>query len=223
MSKKEIDQCLGTLDEAKTSNAGSGCATRSSESSPTQSSASRTACRRSELRGKTIAGFAAFKGHLSYLPHSGSVIPQLAKETEGYTKTEEALHFPVEEPLPTGAREEAVGCSDGSGFRPQAIRASTGRRQRARSTSITRSRCRRQSKSGLPPIVEHRPHISIPMSFASTSGRIVPARRARSISSAVSASSSSCSACACVQAFSPALASAYWIPASLAVVARYVA
>ena len=38
------------------------------------------------------------------------------------------------------------------------------RRQRARSMSITRSRCRRQSKPGLAPIVEHRPHISIPMS-----------------------------------------------------------
>jgi hypothetical protein len=29
-----------------------------------------------KLRGKTIAGFAAFKNHLSYLPHSGSVIPR---------------------------------------------------------------------------------------------------------------------------------------------------
>jgi uncharacterized protein YdhG (YjbR/CyaY superfamily) len=28
-----------------------------------------------KLRGKTVAGFAAFKNHLSYLPHSGSVIP----------------------------------------------------------------------------------------------------------------------------------------------------
>jgi uncharacterized protein YdhG (YjbR/CyaY superfamily) len=53
-----------------------------------------------KLRGKTIAGFAAFKSHLSYLPHSGSVICQLAKETEGYTKTKGSLHFPVNEPLP---------------------------------------------------------------------------------------------------------------------------
>jgi len=53
-----------------------------------------------KLRGKTIAGFAAFKSHLSYLPHSGSVIRQLAKETEGYTKTKGSLHFPVDEPLP---------------------------------------------------------------------------------------------------------------------------
>jgi uncharacterized protein YdhG (YjbR/CyaY superfamily) len=52
------------------------------------------------LRGKTIAGFAAFKHHLSYLPHSGSVIPQLAKELQGYTSTSGSLHFPVDQPLP---------------------------------------------------------------------------------------------------------------------------
>ena len=53
-----------------------------------------------KLRGKTIAGFAAFKNHLSYLPHSGSVIGQLAEETEGFTKTKGSLHFPIDEPLP---------------------------------------------------------------------------------------------------------------------------
>src|SRR5215211_4038102 len=56
------------------------------------------------LRGKTVAGFAAFKNHLSYLPHSGSVIPQLGKELEGYTSTSGSLHFPVDQPLP-----EALG------------------------------------------------------------------------------------------------------------------
>jgi uncharacterized protein YdhG (YjbR/CyaY superfamily) len=34
-----------------------------------------------KLRGKTIAGFAAFKNHLSYLPHSGSVILWVPKTT----------------------------------------------------------------------------------------------------------------------------------------------
>ena len=53
-----------------------------------------------KLRGKTIAGFAAFKNHLSYVPHSGSVIPQLAKETERYTSTKGSLHFPIDKPLP---------------------------------------------------------------------------------------------------------------------------
>jgi uncharacterized protein YdhG (YjbR/CyaY superfamily) len=53
-----------------------------------------------KLRGKTIAGFAAFTNHLSYLPHSGSVIAQLDRETEGYEKTKGTLHFLVGEPLP---------------------------------------------------------------------------------------------------------------------------
>ena len=50
--------------------------------------------------GKTVAGFAAFKDHLSYLPFSGSVLGQLAGELEGYTMTKSALHFPVDRPLP---------------------------------------------------------------------------------------------------------------------------
>ncbi len=53
-----------------------------------------------KLAGKNIAGFAAFKSHLSYLPHSGSVITQLASETAGYTKTKGSLHFPIDKPLP---------------------------------------------------------------------------------------------------------------------------
>ena len=53
-----------------------------------------------KLSGRTIAGFAAFKNHLSYLPHSGSVIPQLAEETAAYASTKGSLHFPVDEPLP---------------------------------------------------------------------------------------------------------------------------
>ena len=53
-----------------------------------------------KVRGKTIAGFAAFKNHLSYLPHSGSVIATLARETEGYTSTSGSLHFPIDTPLP---------------------------------------------------------------------------------------------------------------------------
>jgi len=49
--------------------------------------------------GKTVAGFAAFRDHLSYLPFSGSVLSQLAAELDGYTMTKSALHFPVDRPL----------------------------------------------------------------------------------------------------------------------------
>ena len=39
-----------------------------------------------KVAGKTIAGFAAFKNHLSYLPHSGSVFRELSDELAGYEK-----------------------------------------------------------------------------------------------------------------------------------------
>jgi uncharacterized protein YdhG (YjbR/CyaY superfamily) len=53
-----------------------------------------------KVDGKTIAGFAAFKNHLSYLPHSGSVFPQLSEELQGYSTSLGALRFGVDEPLP---------------------------------------------------------------------------------------------------------------------------
>jgi len=53
-----------------------------------------------KMQGKTVAGLAAFKNHLSYLPHSGSVLGQLHDELAGYTQTKSALHFRVDEPLP---------------------------------------------------------------------------------------------------------------------------
>jgi uncharacterized protein YdhG (YjbR/CyaY superfamily) len=50
-----------------------------------------------KVRGKTIAGFAAFKNHLS--SHSGSVLRELQKELDGYTSSPGALRFNVNEPL----------------------------------------------------------------------------------------------------------------------------
>ena len=60
------------------------------------------------VNGKTVAGFAAFKAHLSYLPFSGSVLSQLADELKGYTMTKSALHFPVDEPLPKALVEKLI-------------------------------------------------------------------------------------------------------------------
>ena len=53
-----------------------------------------------KLDGRVVAGLAAFKSHLSYLPHSGSVLAALGDRTTGYTQTKSALHFPVDTPLP---------------------------------------------------------------------------------------------------------------------------
>ena len=50
--------------------------------------------------GKVVAGFAAFKAHLSYLPHSGEVLGDVQDDLTGYTRTTGSLHFAVDEPLP---------------------------------------------------------------------------------------------------------------------------
>jgi uncharacterized protein YdhG (YjbR/CyaY superfamily) len=51
------------------------------------------------LQGKVIAGFAAFKNHLSYLPHSGSVFPELGDAIFRYKTSSGALQFPIDKPL----------------------------------------------------------------------------------------------------------------------------
>jgi uncharacterized protein YdhG (YjbR/CyaY superfamily) len=60
------------------------------------------------LHGKVVAGFAAFKNHLSYLPHSGSVFPQLRKEVAPYRTSTGALQFPIDKPLPKSLVEKLV-------------------------------------------------------------------------------------------------------------------
>jgi uncharacterized protein YdhG (YjbR/CyaY superfamily) len=58
--------------------------------------------------GKTVAGFAAFRRHLSYLPFSGSVLSQLGDELEGYSRTKSALHFPIDRHLPKSLVERLI-------------------------------------------------------------------------------------------------------------------
>jgi uncharacterized protein YdhG (YjbR/CyaY superfamily) len=99
VSKKEIDQYLRALDEPKRATLAQLRDTIVAIV-PNAEQCISYGMPAFKVRGKTIAGFAAFKSHLSYLPHSGSVIPQLAEETEGYTKTKGSLHFPVDKPLP---------------------------------------------------------------------------------------------------------------------------
>ncbi len=52
------------------------------------------------VEGKVVAGFAAFKNHLAYLPHSGRVLASLGDRLSGYEFTKGSLHFPIDEPLP---------------------------------------------------------------------------------------------------------------------------
>jgi uncharacterized protein YdhG (YjbR/CyaY superfamily) len=60
------------------------------------------------LHGKVVAGFAAFKNHLSYLPHSGSVFTELRDDLADYHTSSGALHFPIDKPLPADLVEKLI-------------------------------------------------------------------------------------------------------------------
>jgi uncharacterized protein YdhG (YjbR/CyaY superfamily) len=53
-----------------------------------------------KVKGKTVAGFAAFKNHLSYMPHSGSVLATLRDDTAPYDTSKGSLKFAIDKPLP---------------------------------------------------------------------------------------------------------------------------
>lgn len=61
-----------------------------------------------KVGGKVVAGFAAFKNHLSYLPHSGSALERLEADLAGYSMTKGSLHFPIDEPLPDELVEKLI-------------------------------------------------------------------------------------------------------------------
>jgi uncharacterized protein YdhG (YjbR/CyaY superfamily) len=59
--------------------------------------------------GKMIVGFAAFKNHLAYLPHSGSVFSAMRDDLAGYKFTDGSLHFPVDRALPKALVKKLIG------------------------------------------------------------------------------------------------------------------
>ena len=79
MSHQEIDRYLAGLDEPKRSTL---AALRRSilEVVPDAEQCISYGMPAFKVEGKTVAGFAAFKEHLSYLPHSGSVLPALGDD-----------------------------------------------------------------------------------------------------------------------------------------------
>ena len=98
MSEQEVDRYLASLDEPKRSTLE---ALRSTilEIIPEADQCISYGVPAFRLEGKVIAGFAAFKNHVSYLPHSGSVFPELGDELARYKTSTGALQFPVDRPL----------------------------------------------------------------------------------------------------------------------------
>ena len=99
MAKKEVDRYLASLDEPKRSTLE---ALRRTilDIVPDAEQCLSYGVPAFRLEGKVIAGFAAFKSHLSYLPHSGSVFPELREELAAYQTSTGALQFPIDKPLP---------------------------------------------------------------------------------------------------------------------------
>lgn len=53
-----------------------------------------------KINGKAVAGYAAFKKHIGYFPHSGSIIPQLKAELVDRKQTMGGFQFSLGEVLP---------------------------------------------------------------------------------------------------------------------------
>lgn len=58
--------------------------------------------------GTVVAGFAAFKQHCSYFPHSGDVIPALGSALAKYDSDAGTLRFPVDKPLPPAVLKKLI-------------------------------------------------------------------------------------------------------------------
>jgi uncharacterized protein YdhG (YjbR/CyaY superfamily) len=61
-----------------------------------------------KLSGKAVAGYAGFKNHLGYFPHSGNIVPQLAQELAGRKQTPGGFQFGIDEVLDLGLVERLV-------------------------------------------------------------------------------------------------------------------
>lgn len=99
MSKQEVDRYLAGIEEPKRSTLESLRQTVASIV-PDAEEVISYGMPGFRLDGKMIAGYAAFKNHLAYLPHSGSVLGELTNELAGYASTSGSLHFPIDKPLP---------------------------------------------------------------------------------------------------------------------------
>ena len=107
MSREEIDEYLAGIEEPKRSTLATLRETILSVLPEAEEGIS-YGCPAFRFRGKTVAGFAAFKNHLSYLPHSGSVFPEMCDDLAGYATSSGALRFPIDEPRPTPLVEKLI-------------------------------------------------------------------------------------------------------------------
>lgn len=107
MSAHEIDEYFAALEEPKRATLEE-MRRRILAVIPTAEQTISYRCPAFKVQGKTIAGLAAFKNHLSYLPHSGSTLAAVAADASDYAQTRSSLHFAVDEPLPQSLIEKLI-------------------------------------------------------------------------------------------------------------------
>lgn len=61
-----------------------------------------------KLNGDAVGGFAAFKEHCSYFPHSGTTLAGFPEEMAKYGGTKSGLHFALDKPLPKALVKKLV-------------------------------------------------------------------------------------------------------------------
>lgn len=62
------------------------------------------------LRGKMVAGYAGFKNHVGFFPHSGQVFKEMTDELAEYSVSAKGggMHLPLGRPIPQGLIAKAV-------------------------------------------------------------------------------------------------------------------
>lgn len=107
MAAKDIDRYFADLEEPKRATLEE-MRRRILEVIPEAEQGLSYACPAFKVGGRVVAGLAAFKSHLSYLPHSGTVLSAARDKTQEYSQTKSALHFPVDAPLPKELVRELI-------------------------------------------------------------------------------------------------------------------
>lgn len=52
-------------------------------------------------KGRMVAGYAAFRHHLGFYPHSGAIIPKMLDHCAGFKTSKSGILFTPDHPLPT--------------------------------------------------------------------------------------------------------------------------
>lgn len=107
MSHEDIDEYIAALDEPKRSTLEE-MRLRILEVIPDAEQALAYRMPAFKVNGKNVAGFAAFKSHLSYLPFSGTVVSTLGDEVAKYQTSKGSLMFAIDEPLPKALVEKLI-------------------------------------------------------------------------------------------------------------------